>query len=121
MALVDEILRRHGIDAPATLLPRQGIGAHAWAAGGVVVKLARAGCAAEIVREAAAGPVARAAGVRTPALVAWAQEGDDAYSVWERVDGEPLAERSDGAAWRDVGRQLAILHEHARCERSAVL
>ncbi|HEX9101608.1 MAG TPA: aminoglycoside phosphotransferase family protein, partial [Polyangia bacterium] len=54
-------------------------------------------------------------------LVAWAQEGDDAYSVWDRVEGEPLAERSDGAAWRDVGRQLAILHEHARCERSAVL
>jgi len=75
MAEAVAILRRQGIDAAATLLPRQGIGAYAWAAD----------------------------------------------SVWERIDGEPLAERDDAASWRDVGRQLATLHDHARCERDAVL
>lgn len=121
MAEAVAILRRHGVDAAATLLPRQGVGAYAWASGGVVLKIARAGCAAEIVREAVAAPIARAAGVRTPALMAAELDGDEPYTIWERVEGAPLAERDDAAAWSDVGRQLATLHEGARCERSGVL
>ena len=119
-AVAADILRRHGVDAPAALLPRQGVGAFAWVAGDVVLKLARPGCAAEIVREALAAPIARAAGVRTPALLAAALDGDEPYTLWQRVDGAPLAEREEAAAWRDLGRQLAILHLHARGEQGGL-
>ncbi|MGZ3429553.1 MAG: hypothetical protein ACXVCV_23040, partial [Polyangia bacterium] len=90
--VIEEILRRHGIDATAALLPRQGNGAYAWAAGAVIVKIARSGCSGETACETVAAPIARAAGVRTPALLASAHDGELAYSIWERVEGEPLAE-----------------------------
>lgn len=73
------------------------------------------------MREALAAPIARAAGVRTPALVAAALDGDEPHTMWERIDGAPLAEREAAAAWREIGRQLAILHVRARCEPSGVL
>lgn len=68
--------------------------------------------------ESVAAPVARAAGVRTPRLIAF----DDArrildrpYSVWERVHGAtlgrlPAKQRTNATTWRAVGRQLAVLH-----------
>jgi aminoglycoside phosphotransferase (APT) family kinase protein len=112
-AVIEEILRRHGIDGPATLLPRQGVGAFTWAAGAFVVKIARERCADELRREAIAGPVARAAGVRTPALVA---DGDGVYNVWQRVDGEMIDDQPAAATWRDVGRQLAAPHTIDRCD-----
>jgi fructosamine-3-kinase len=111
--VIDEILRRHGIAGPATLFASQGAGAFTWSAGPFVVKIARAGASDELRREALAGPAARAVGVRTPALVA---DGDGAYNLWERVDGEPLGDRDDGAAWREVGRSLARLHVIDRCD-----
>lgn len=49
-------------------------------------------------REAIAAPAARAAGVRTPALVV---DGNGVYDVWERVDGPPIAASGDGATWRE--------------------
>jgi aminoglycoside phosphotransferase (APT) family kinase protein len=73
---------------------------------------------AQARREAGAIPIARAAGVRTPALVAF----DDSlellpvpYLVVERVHGQPLElmrpELTDASdAWREVGRDLARLH-----------
>lgn len=112
-ALIDEILARHGIGASATLVPRQGLGAFTWQAGDFVVKIAREGCGDELRREAIAGPAARAAGVRTPKLVA---DGGGAYNVWQRVDGEPLGKTNELAQWREVGRQLARLHAIERCD-----
>ena len=68
--------------------------------------------------EGIAAPAARAAGVRTPALVAF----DDAcdllpvpYSIMERIRGETLGllERDPAdtpQAWRELGRDLALLH-----------
>ena len=111
--VIEEILRRHGIDGPATLVARQGIGAFTWAAGAFIVKIARAGCGDELRREAIAAPAARAVGVRAPALVA---DGAGAYNVWERIDGALLDDRRDAGAWRDVGRQLAKLHTIDRCD-----
>jgi hypothetical protein len=111
--MIDDILTRHGIAQPATLLAEQGRGAFAWRAGAYIVKIARDGAADELRREAIAGPAARAVGVRTPALVA---DGDGVYNVWERVDGEPIGERRDAECWRDVGRQLARLHAIDRCD-----
>ena len=74
---------------------------------------------AAILKESVAVPAARAAGVKTPALVAF----DDSleilpvpYAIYERVRGETLGlldlEPTDTpGAWRDVGRDLARLHE----------
>jgi len=113
---VEELLARLGIDGPAVAVARQGVSAHAWVAGGAIVKLAREGCADDIAREVIAGPAARAAGVRTPALVASSHGDGEAWCVWERVDGEPLAEGADAARWREVGRELARLHTIDRCD-----
>ena len=72
-----------------------------------------------IRKESVAVPAARAAGVRTPALIAF----DDSlellpvpYAVYERVHGETLGlldlEPTDTpGVWREVGRDLARLHE----------
>ena len=68
--------------------------------------------------EALAVPAARAAGVRTPRLLAF----DDSlellpvpYTVYERVPGQPLEslelDPADAAeVWRDHGRNLALAH-----------
>jgi aminoglycoside phosphotransferase (APT) family kinase protein len=71
--------------------------------------------------EAAAIPVARAAGVRTPALIAYDDTCDllpVTYLVVERVHGQAMskfdldpAETPD--VWREVGRDLALLHTSA--------
>lgn len=68
--------------------------------------------------EAIAVPLARAAGVRTPALVhcdTSKTEFPFAYSIYERVGGrtlEGLVSDPAGAdgAWRELGRDLARLH-----------
>jgi aminoglycoside phosphotransferase (APT) family kinase protein len=69
-------------------------------------------------KEAVAVPAARAAGVRTPELVAY----DDSlellpvpYTVYERVRGETLGlldlePTATPAVWRELGRDLARLH-----------
>ena len=79
------------------------------------------GHVAQARAEAVAIPAARAAGVRTPALVAY----DDAcdllpvpYLVVERVRGRALSELDVDPGetrdvWREVGRDLARLHTRA--------
>jgi aminoglycoside phosphotransferase (APT) family kinase protein len=80
-------------------------------------------------REALAIPAARAAGVRTPRLVAY----DDAldllpvpYLVVERVPGAALGQLEGdpaeaGGVWREVGRELARLHAVAPSEALSAL
>ena len=68
--------------------------------------------------ESVAAPVARAAGVLVPRLIAFDESGtivDRPYSLWERVHGETLglfAPEPDSCptTWQAVGRQLALLH-----------
>jgi len=74
--------------------------------------------AAGAYTEAIAVPAARAAGVRTPPIVAF----DDSrellpvpYAVYERVPGEPLsalgcAPEAVAQVWRELGHDLALLH-----------
>jgi aminoglycoside phosphotransferase (APT) family kinase protein len=74
--------------------------------------------AGHVRREAEAIPVAHAAGVRTPALVAFDDRLDllpVPYLIVERVEGQPLEELRPEPAdapetWREVGRDLARLH-----------
>ncbi len=72
-------------------------------------------------REATVVPVARSVGVRTPALVRYdtsRRRLPVPYVVYERVEGSPL-EPAPGdiseprSVWRDLGRDLALLHQHA--------
>ena len=82
---------------------------------------------AAIRKEAIAVPVARAAGVRTPALVAF----DDSlellpvpYAIYERVHGDTLGLLDLGPddtpeVWLEVGRDLAALHEGVSEDGSA--
>jgi aminoglycoside phosphotransferase (APT) family kinase protein len=77
---------------------------------------------AALAKEAIAVPAARAAGVHTPALVAF----DDSltllpvpYAVYKRVHGEPLEQLETGprdapAAYRALGRDLTRLHGGVR-------
>jgi hygromycin-B 7''-O-kinase len=68
--------------------------------------------------EVVSAPAARAAGVRTPALIVFDESldlVDVPYTVFELVEGEPLGARRfdparDEAVYRDLGRQLATLH-----------
>jgi aminoglycoside phosphotransferase (APT) family kinase protein len=74
---------------------------------------------AAIRKESVAVPAARAAGVRTPALIAFDDSLDllpVLYAIYERVQGETLALLDFGPedtprVWHDVGRDLARLHE----------
>jgi aminoglycoside phosphotransferase (APT) family kinase protein len=69
-------------------------------------------------KEALAVPAARAAGVRTPALIAFDSSLElmpVPYTIYERVQGETLGllDREPGdspAAWRELGNDLALLH-----------
>jgi Ser/Thr protein kinase RdoA (MazF antagonist) len=116
MALVEQLLRRHGLSGPATRVPIQGKASEVHATASHIIKIAHPHTLDEVYTEAVAAPAARAAGVRTPALVAWAREPDRAYSIWERIDGPLLDEEGDPAGWREVGRQLARLHTIDRCD-----
>src|SRR6266498_1372131 len=73
---------------------------------------------AQLERERLAIPAARAAGVRTPALVAYDDTLDllpVPYAIVERVDATPLElltadVRAAPEVWRQLGRDLALLH-----------
>jgi aminoglycoside phosphotransferase (APT) family kinase protein len=75
-------------------------------------------------KEALAVPAARAAGVRTPELIAFDASLDllpVPYTIYERVHGETLGlldhEPGDSpAAWRELGRDLALLHTHVMAQ-----
>jgi len=68
--------------------------------------------------ESVAAPVARAAGVKTPRLLAFDDSRlliDRPYSLWERVHGEtlgllPTKLRLAQHTWEAVGEELALLH-----------
>jgi aminoglycoside phosphotransferase (APT) family kinase protein len=116
------IVARLGLSPrPVTLLARGGSGNSAYLLGDdLVLRVPHADAArvAGAAREAVAVPVARAVGVRTPALVAF----DDScellpvpYGVYERVPGVPLvtlalAPTTTPGVWRELGRDLAGLH-----------
>jgi aminoglycoside phosphotransferase (APT) family kinase protein len=69
--------------------------------------------------ESVAAPVAKAAGLATPALLVYddSQEVFDVpYTVYERIHGENFGLRNldpglSAKVYRDIGRQLAMLHQ----------
>jgi len=125
--LTSDILRaiadRHGLDIAAGVerLPDAGIVNAIYRLGAdAILRVPRnhPGCIADCRAEAIAAPAARAAGVRTPRLLAF-DDGLDIvpvpYTICERVPGQALERlgiEPDAAAdiWRAVGRDLARLH-----------
>ena len=80
-ALADELLARHGLAGAAEALPLQGKATRAFATATHVVKIAHPEHRDHVLTEALVVPLVRAAGVRTPALVAWAREPELAYGI----------------------------------------
>lgn len=118
-----EISHRHGLvgDTPSPL-PEVGIFNRIYLLGDdLVLRIPRDHPAfvAAARKEAVAVPAARGAGVRTPAMVHFDDTGEllpVPYSVYERVRGETLglldldpAHAPD--AWRELGRDLGLLHD----------
>jgi aminoglycoside phosphotransferase (APT) family kinase protein len=119
-ALVDAMFEQHEVPGPWEVLPATGLANHIFATRDVVLRVAtdhRDGFS-DARTESVAAPVARAAGILTPQLIAFDDSRklvDRPFSLWERVHGETLgaASLSDLATanvWRSVGRELARLH-----------
>jgi aminoglycoside phosphotransferase (APT) family kinase protein len=119
---VAAIGRRHGLGATrATRLPERGIFNAIFRLGPRhVLRVPRDHPAhfAALSREAAVVPAARAAGVRTPALVAYDTSCDllpVPFVIYERVAGRDLGALdleppAAAAVWRELGVDMARLH-----------
>ncbi len=121
-ATLHAIVERHGLGASTfARMPEVGIFNAIYRIGDhLILRVPRAHPAfiASAHKEAVAVSAARAAGVRTPRIVVF----DDAcdllpvpYTVYERVEGETLGlltldPNQTPEAWREVGRDLALLH-----------
>jgi aminoglycoside phosphotransferase (APT) family kinase protein len=120
--LLHAIAERHGAGGAAiTRLPEVGIFNTIYALGAdLVLRIPRNHPAFTDAahKEALAVPAARAAGVRTPELIAFDASLEllpVPYTIYERVQGETLGlldhEPGDSPlAWHELGRDLALLH-----------
>jgi aminoglycoside phosphotransferase (APT) family kinase protein len=122
--LIDTMFAEHGVSGRWEALPPTGLANHVFATRDVVLRLAtdHPDGVVDARTESIAAPVARAAGILTPRLIAF----DDTrtlverpFSLWERVHGETLGlsslrPRQIADVWRAVGRELARLHLRVR-------
>jgi aminoglycoside phosphotransferase (APT) family kinase protein len=117
---VDDILSHHGLHEPWVILPATGVANRIYATATAVLRVAtdHADAVADARTESVAAPIARAAGVPVPQLLAFDDTRvlvDRPYSIWERIHGEtlgllPANPSRDRETWRAIGRQLAVLH-----------
>ncbi|ADB30041.1 aminoglycoside phosphotransferase [Kribbella flavida DSM 17836] len=122
MGVAVEVARRLGVPTAEVVEVAGGVANRAFRLGGeLILRMPREErFAADLRKEVGVVPLARQAGVRTPAIVAegvvhGAGGPSTPYVVTERVEGNDLA---DGAAgievWGELGRQIALLHATAR-------
>ena len=119
--IVSALLNRHGVGDRWTPLPATGIANYIYATDEVVLRVATDHPEGfrDARTESVAAPVAHAAGVRTPRLIAWDDSREiipGPYSLWERVHAETLGLRFPDArdaqeVWRELGAEMALLHE----------
>jgi aminoglycoside phosphotransferase (APT) family kinase protein len=117
---VDALLARHGVRGPWESLRATGIANRIYATRDVILRVAtdHPQACADARTESVAAPVARAAGIKVPRLLAFDDSRalvDRPYSLWERVHGETLGlvasdPRLISAVWRALGHELATLH-----------
>lgn len=122
--LIDAMFAMHRIPGPWTPMPTTGIANCIYATQDVVLRVAteHPDGVSDARTESVAAPVARAAGIQTPRLIAFDDSRtlvDRPFSLWERVHGETLGLLELGpsqlaTAWRHVGRQLFRLHDRVR-------
>ncbi|BDC48322.1 hypothetical protein F183_A06380 [Bryobacterales bacterium F-183] len=121
---ITAILAAHGIHDPWQPLEATGVANSIYATQHVVLRIAtdHPDAIVDAYTESVAAPVARQAGVMTPRLIAFDASGtlvDRPYSIWDRVHGvtfglTPLPDAARRAVWREVGQQLALLHDRVR-------
>ena len=117
---IDDILAAHSLKAPWEPLPDTGLANRIYATKDVVIRVAREHDEAlrDAKTESIAAPIAYAAGVLTPQLIAYDDSRtliDAPYTIWERVHGETLGLLAVDPStvpntWREVGRQMGRLH-----------
>src|SRR5215831_14200350 len=122
--LIDAMFARHGASGPWEELPSTGVANRVFATREVVLRVAtnHPEAVSDARTESVAAPVAHAAGIQTPRLIAFDDSRtlvDRPFSLWERVHGETLGLLELGGsqlshAWRQVGRQLFRLHDRVR-------
>jgi aminoglycoside phosphotransferase (APT) family kinase protein len=118
--LIEAMFRTHGVAGAWEVLPATGVANTIYATKDVVLRVAtdHPDGVSDARTESVAAPVALAAGIRTPRLLAFDDTRslvDRPYSLWERVHGGTLGlVAPDGrdvlSAWAEVGRELARLH-----------
>ena len=91
--LIDAVFARHGVSGPWEPLPSTGLANRVYATADVVLRVAtdHPDGVVDARTESVAAPVARAAGVLTPRLIAFDDTRtlvDVPFSLWERVRGE---------------------------------
>jgi aminoglycoside phosphotransferase (APT) family kinase protein len=121
---VNAILAHHGIRGPWEALRVTGLANRIYATSDVVLRIAtdHPEAVEDARTESVAAPIARAAGVLVPRLLAFDDSRtfvDRPYSIWERVHGDTLClfrmdPRLQRETWSDVGHQLAVLHSRVQ-------
>jgi aminoglycoside phosphotransferase (APT) family kinase protein len=114
-------LALHDVRGSWSRLPSSGIANRIYATQDVVLRIAtdHEDGVADARTESVAAPVAWAAGIRTPRLLAFDDSRklvDRPYSLWERIHGVTADELTVSAIelWRSVGREIARLHTRVR-------
>ena len=121
------IARRHELRGPIEPLPEQGIFNSVYRVGdGLILRVPRNDpfFVAAARKELAVVPAAREAGIRTPAIVVADTSCEIVpvpYAIYERAPGETLDSlvpdpATATEAWRELGRDLALLHTRLRRE-----
>jgi aminoglycoside phosphotransferase (APT) family kinase protein len=115
--LLDALATRYGVPAAAIREVPGGVANRAYTVGDdLFVRIPRSSAfEKDLLKEGAVIPAARAAGVRTPAIVDLDTTRtlvDAPYMVLERVHGTDLTDATTppSAFWQDVGEQIALLH-----------
>src|SRR5262249_52237324 len=121
---VATILAAYGVPGPWHRLASTGIANRIYATHDVVLRVAtdHDEAIADALTESIAAPVALAAGILTPRLIAFDNSRrfvDRPLSLWERIHGETLGlvnlqKDARERVWREVGQQIARLHQRVR-------
>ena len=123
-AILQAIAAHHGLDvAEFALLPETGLFNRIYRMGDdLILRISRVHPKSFDIarREAVAVPLGRASGMRTPALLACDLSGavvPAPYTIYERIRGETLGllnlePHDTPEVWRELGRDLALLHAH---------
>lgn len=125
--LVNAIFTLYGITGQWSPMLATGVANHIYATEQVVLRIATdyPEAISDARTESIAAPVAYAAGILTPRLIAFDDSRtliDRPFSLWERVQGQTfgllnLDHNQSANLWRQVGHQLFRLHDRIKvCE-----